>query len=283
MASFYKTITAVCLVAFSGLQPVARGEPTYKLTAEDVTEGKHIFFLHDHFLCASAWRVPSQASTYDARLSVNLARNGKLPVHINEVTKDEKLVTSLTEIVVGEEGQTANEATCQALWQTKKNVFHHVFQSQEKPDYSQLLQASLEKGLKIFENKEYPKTGEGWTEIWSDEDFANLAHLLSSNSTKVGCVVGKCTKVEAGARGSGKREAELQADSAVLLCDLQPAASNGQAPFDEDYFTGLIARTAKLTDMTADDLKATNDATTAAAVPTIMFAGLVAMLTAFSA
>ncbi|CDJ45649.1 hypothetical protein EBH_0046680 [Eimeria brunetti] len=51
----------------------------------------------------------------------------------------------------------------------------------------------------------------------------------------------------------------------------------------EDYFTGIIAPTTDLADMTDEDLKApTNDDTAAAAVPTILFAGLVAMLTAIS-
>ncbi|CDJ45603.1 SAG family member [Eimeria brunetti] len=258
MTSFYKTITAVCLVASSGLQSVAGSSATYKWTAEDVTA--------------------------EAYLSVNLARNGKLPVHINEVATDTQLVDSLKEIVADSE-DTRTGQTCNELIKSKelKDLFYSVVKSQGEPDYRQLLQASLDEGLKVFESSGYPSTGDGWTTIWQDKNFANLAYLLNSNSTKVGCVIGKCTAVQSPPQGPTGRETGNQAEMAVLLCDLDPPATKNQAPFDEDYFTGLIARKAKLTDMTTDDLKATNDGTAAAAVPTIMFAGLVAMLTAVSA
>ncbi|CDJ45609.1 SAG family member [Eimeria brunetti] len=266
MASFYTTIAAVCLVAFTGLQTDAGNGVTYKWTAEEVTD--------------------------DGYLSVNLARNGNLAVHINEVKREEKLVNSLKTTVAGNQESRA-DSSCETLMQGKvelKDVFHKVFDPQEKPDYRQLLQTSLEEGLAIFKSKEYPENPDGWTTIWENEAFANLAYLLNSNSTAVGCVIGKCTSTPASSTpsppqvpGNGQREAEPQVEKAVLFCDLDPPATEGKAPFDKEYFTALTARTTKLANMTEDDLKApTNDGTTAAAVPTIMFASLVAILTAVS-
>ncbi|CDJ45600.1 SAG family member [Eimeria brunetti] len=259
MNSFCKTITAVCLVASSGLQSAAGASATYKWTAEDVTA--------------------------DACLSVNLARNGKLPVHINEVAKDEAVVTSLKNTVESKSGTATT--SCEALMEGKekmKSVFHYVLESQDEPDYSQLLQTSLDKGLKVFENKEYPQTDSAWQQTWQNTDFANLAYLLNSNSTKVGCVIGTCTKEQDAASPGITREKQTEVVATVFLCDLDPAATKDKAPFDQEYFTGLIARTAKLTNMTADDLKAsTNDGTAAAAVPTVAIAGLLAVMTAVSA
>ncbi|CDJ45605.1 SAG family member [Eimeria brunetti] len=233
-------IAAVGLVASSGLQSVAGSQKTYKWTADPVTD--------------------------EAYFSVNLARNGKLPVHINEVKADAQLVDSL---------------------KTKKDLFYSDFTGQGEADYRQLLQTSLEKGLKVFEKKEYPKTAEEWQQTWENADFANLAYLLNSNSTTVGCIIGKCTGEETGtpgAAGPAGRDADTTVEMAVLICNLHPAATKDKAPFDEEYFTGLIARTAKLTGMTADDLKApTNDGTAAAAIPTIMLAGLLATLAAVAA
>ncbi|CDJ45610.1 SAG family member [Eimeria brunetti] len=258
MASLYRAIAGVCLVAFSGLQSEAAGGKTYKWTAEKVTD--------------------------DAYLSVKLARNGKLPVHINDVAVDEKLVTSLTEIVEGEE--EVDEPNCRKLMEAKaeiKDVFYHVVESEGEPNYRQLLQASLNEGLEAFTNKEYPKSANEWQQIWAKDTGANLAYLLSSNSTTVGCVLGKCTSVQTSPPGPAGRNSETTVEMTLLICDLDPPATKGQAPFDEDYFTGLIARTAQLEDMTTDDLKTTNDGTSAAAVPAFVLSGLVAMLTAVSA
>ncbi|CDJ45611.1 SAG family member [Eimeria brunetti] len=219
-----------------------------------------------------------------AYLSVNLARNGKLPVHINEVEKDGELVTSLESAVADTEG--SGETTCKKLLESKetlKHVFYQIMDPQQKPDYRQLLQTSLNEGLGAFTKKEYPKTEDEWQAIWGNEAGANLAYLLSANSTTVGCIVGKCTAEQTEPIGPTKRDTEAELKTAVLFCQLAPEATKNQAPFDEEYFTGLIARTAQLADMTADDLKATNGSAAAAAVPTIVFAGLVAMLAVVSA
>ncbi|CDJ45601.1 SAG family member [Eimeria brunetti] len=261
MASFYKTL-AVCLMAFSGLQSVAGSDKTYTWTAEGVTA--------------------------DAYLSVKLARNGKLPVHISDVAKDDQLVATLKTTIEGTEDGRAVQ-NCRQLIESKetlKDLFYRVLEPTAKGerDYRQLLQASLDEGLEAFKPKEYPKTTAKWQELWTNPDFANLAYLLSSNSTKVGCVIGTCTGEQTLPPDPPSEEGETTVEMELLICDLDPPATKNQAPFDEEYFTGLIERTAKLASMTEDDLKApTNDGTAAAAVPTIMFAGLVAMLTAISA
>ncbi|CDJ45606.1 SAG family member [Eimeria brunetti] len=259
MISFYKKITAVCLVASAGFHSVAGGTTTYKWTAEDVTD--------------------------DAYLSVKLARNGRLPVHINDIATDGELVTSLKKIIGNEEG--SSETTCQELIESKvkrEDIFYSVVSSQGEPDYRQSLQTSLEEGFKAFEPKKYPKTADEWQKIWGNKAGANLAYLLSSNSMKVGCIIGKCTAVQTGSQGGARRQAKTQPEIAVLLCDLQPAATKYQAPFDGEYFAGLVARTAKLADMTATDLKApTNDGSAQAAIPSIVFAALAAVVTAISA
>ncbi|CDJ28152.1 uncharacterized protein EMH_0099230 [Eimeria mitis] len=179
MASLYKTAAAVCLVALCGLQTEA-SNPTYKFTVEEV-----------------------QA---DAYMSANLARNGKLPVRISVVTKDDTLVDSLRSAVKAATGENAE--ACEGLITSDlKETFHHTFEYTEDaeatPNYRQLLQKAVEAGL---------------------------------------------------------------------------------AAFDEEYFNGLVARTTALKDMTADDLQTpVGDGAEAAAVRTILIAGLVAMLTVVSA
>ncbi|CDJ28151.1 uncharacterized protein EMH_0099120 [Eimeria mitis] len=180
MASLYKTAATVCLFALCGLHLAAAGTKKYKFTAEEVTE--------------------------DAYLAANLARNGKLPVHITEVEKDDGLVTSLKGKVDGKPAGT--DGTCETLIESDlKETFHHIFEyetvAKTTPNYRELLQDALDAGITLF---------------------------------------------------------------------------------DEEYFNGLIERTSLLKDMTADDLKnSVGDGAAAAAVPTILIAGFVAILTALSA
>ncbi|CDJ28150.1 uncharacterized protein EMH_0099010 [Eimeria mitis] len=219
MAPLYKTTAAVCLVALCGLHTEA-STPTYKFTVEDV-----------------------QA---DAYLSANLARNGKLLVRISVVAEDDTLVNSLRSTLEGTTGD--NAGACKGLITPDlKETFHHNFVYQADadttPNYRHLLQEAVEAGLAAFENKTYPQTKTEWQKIWSKDAGANLAYLLGSDSTRIGCLIGS-----------------------------------------EEYFNGLLARTTELKDMTADDLQTpVGDGAEAAAVPTILIAGLVAMLTLVSA
>ncbi|CDJ34030.1 SAG family member [Eimeria mitis] len=267
MAPLYKTAAAVCLVTLCGLQTEA-STPKHKFTVEHVEA--------------------------DAYLAANLARNGKLPVHISEVTKEESLVSALEAKVSGDEPPTAED--CTALITDKlKEDFHHSFvydtEAKASPDYRQLLQNALDEGLAVFKNKAYPQTNDEWQSIWKQDAGANLAYLLGSNSTTIGCVIGRCTQVttsdnpvelQVGDGGSGTQQETLTKD-AVLFCQLKPAAEKNSAPFDEEYFNGLIERTTELKDMTEDDLKNSVGNGPAATASTILIAGLVAMLTAVSA
>ncbi|CDJ45648.1 SAG family member [Eimeria brunetti] len=282
MAPFYGTAAAVCLVALSGIRGVAAqqdaGQTTYTLKVQEVTE--------------------------DAYLAVNLARNGNLPVHIKEVTEEKNLVSKLKEVVTQVEAVEAEpdvdepSESCKTLINSEhfNDAFRHAFEyptgDGATPNYRQTLQEALNAGLNLFQNK-YPEDTEAWTTIWSKDAGASLGYLLGSNSTQIGCVIGRCTKVTT--QGEQKRSSvgkaarvdnpvETPTNKAVLLCQLEPPAAKDTAPFDEAYFTGLIARTTELANMTEEDLKApTNDGTAVAAVPTILFAGLLAMLTAISA
>ncbi|CDJ34028.1 SAG family member [Eimeria mitis] len=260
MASFYRVAATVCLVALCGLQSAAADGKKYKFTPEDVTE--------------------------EAYLAANLARNGNLPVHISEVSKDDNLVNSVKGKFEGKE--TATDAACETLIESDlKDMFYHIFEydADEEPsrNYRQFLQESLNKGLAVFTDKTYPKDEQAWKTIWGDEDGANLAYLLGSNSTTIGCVIGKCTEVAADVNALSDPP-ETKKEKAVLFCKLSPATAKNAAPFTEEYFKGLIERTTLLNDMTEDDLKPSveNDAA-ATAVPTILITGFVAMLTAVSA
>ncbi|CDJ45652.1 hypothetical protein EBH_0050010 [Eimeria brunetti] len=191
-------------------------------------------------------RICSYLFATDTYLAINLARNGKLPVRINDVETGDNLVTSVKG-KIQEKGAGTTDGTCQefAVKTELKNMFFHTFENtpETSPDYRKVLQEALTKGLSVFTEQKYPKTSKEWEAIWAEEAGASLAHLLGSNSTHIGCAIGS-----------------------------------------EEYFNGLIARTAQLGEMTPDDLKApANDGTGTAVFPTILIASLVAMLTAASA
>ncbi|CDJ45634.1 SAG family member [Eimeria brunetti] len=279
MASLYKTAAAVCLMALCGLRAEAAGQTTYKFRPLKVDDA--------------------------AYFAANLVRNGKLPVHVSEVARDDNIVSTLNEKVVQDEivkqTEEANEDTCEELIETLslKEIFHLSFDYTDSPNYRELLQKALDAGLQVFnqisalhlccvvltclsffKRKEYPSQ---WGDIWEVEAGANLAYLLGSNSTKIGCVIGECVTVASGGEKALPSD-ETSTGKAALFCKLSPEVEKGSAPFDEEYFTGLVSRTAKLTEMAEEDLKApSNDGTAAAALPTILAAILVAMLTALSA
>ncbi|CDJ45628.1 SAG family member [Eimeria brunetti] len=260
MAPFYKAAAAVCLVAVYGLQSEATGPTTtYEFKAVDVDK--------------------------EAYVAANLVRNGKLAVHINEVAKDDSLVSGLKEKVEPKNAAKGGAQTvdsCDALIKASNlaGIFNHTSEYVESPNYRTLLQAALDAGLGVFKAKGYQNK---WNEIWEDASGANLAYLLGSNSTSIGCVIGTCNKVVTPEERSPVSP-QVSPEKTVLFCILNPAAENGKAPFDEEYFNELVARTAKLAEMTEDDLKApSNDGTAAAAIPTVLAAGFVSMLAALSA
>ncbi|CDJ57413.1 SAG family member [Eimeria maxima] len=264
MTFLYKSSATVCLVALCGIQSVA-ADTTYKFTVENVSG--------------------------DAYLAANLARNGQLPVHISEVAEANDLVASLTELI-SDKPITESCDDMQFGVELKK-VFHEFFEYTGNNDYREVLQAALTAGLDTFKET-YPQDVSKWAELWENEEFASLAYLLGSTSTRIGCVVGKCAIEETATRETGGPEDPPEdppeeppakptvtaTDKAVLFCKLDPSTQENTAPFSEDYFKALIARETSLTDMTENDLQPSVELGAApAAVPTILIAGLVAMLT----
>ncbi|CDJ28202.1 uncharacterized protein EMH_0038740 [Eimeria mitis] len=113
-----------------------------------------------------------------AYLAANLARNGKLPVHISEVTKDSALVSTLGEEVEGEEPPTAENCTALITSELKGN-FHYSFayeaEATASPDYRQLLQKALQAGLTVFDEEYFNGLMERTTELkdMTEDDLKN--------------------------------------------------------------------------------------------------------------
>ncbi|CDJ34031.1 uncharacterized protein EMH_0058800 [Eimeria mitis] len=130
MAPIYTAAAALCLT-LCGLQAEANTTPKYKFKVVGVDE--------------------------DAYLAAKLARNGKLPVHISEITKEDTLITNLEGEVAGEGTATAENCTALITAELKAN-FHYSFtyeaEAKASPDYRQLLQKALDAGLAVF-NEEY--------------------------------------------------------------------------------------------------------------------------------
>ncbi|CDJ45616.1 SAG family member [Eimeria brunetti] len=182
-----------------------------------------------------------------------------------------------------------------------KDIFHYTFDypsdsSQSSPNYSDLLQQALDKLLpspRSLTITFVPRHAEcfsffgangyqgKWKEIWDNDAGANLAYLLWSNSTKIGCVVGECKEVQ-NLDDNRRFQTETATRKSTLFRKLSPEAAKGQPPFDQEYFDGLIARSTKLANLTDEDLEAPSNGTNAAApaVPTVLTAGLDAILAA---
>ncbi|CDJ36840.1 uncharacterized protein EMH_0097260 [Eimeria mitis] len=91
--------------------------------------------------------------------------------------------------------------------------------------------------------KTYPADSDAWKQVWKKEKARSMMHLLGASSTKIGCVIA-----------------------------------------NEDYFKELSTRTTELKSMTDEDLKDPIVTSSAdATVPSILTAGLVAILAAISA
>ncbi|CDJ36339.1 uncharacterized protein EMH_0079480 [Eimeria mitis] len=254
MAPFYKTAAAFCLVGLLGLQCGAETPAKYKYEVAQVGE--------------------------DAYLTVKLARNGKISAKTSAVEVDTDTVTALQGQVQGSEGTT--QASCDALLTTDlKKIFHHTFAYTATPDYRSLVQEALRTGLEAI-GATYPTGTTAWQDIWKKDAAVSVLHLLGSSSTKVGCVIANCVKTTAVNVLSESDEGTPE--KSVLFCQLKPAAAENEAAFSEEYFKELKERTTQLKDMKEEDLEdpiVTSSAS--AAVPSILTAGLVAILAAISA
>ncbi|CDJ27796.1 uncharacterized protein EMH_0034880 [Eimeria mitis] len=193
MSSIYKAVATVCFVALWGLHTTSAEDPyLYEVITEDVSEEAYLAanlvrngklpvhignVVKDESLVTTLKRADQGAPAfiegpcnevtvkagglemfhhifdyhanpdYQAYLAANLVRNGKLPVHIGNVVKDESLVTTLKRADQGApafiEGP-CNEVTVKA---GGLEMFHHIFDYHANPDYRQLLQAALDAGL----------------------------------------------------------------------------------------------------------------------------------------
>ncbi|CDI81232.1 SAG family member [Eimeria acervulina] len=229
--------SAFCLVALYGFQ-LATAATTF--AAEDVTD--------------------------DMYLSANLARNGKLSVHINELEKADDMVKTLkTALGDGTGLTTADTCDNMTLGASLKLTFSVKFtqETSKATNYRDMVQTALNKGLGQLPT--YPST---WDAFWSNPDGANLANLLWSQSTKIACAVGVCT--DDTPLSSGKE--------AILVCQFSPAAQQNAAPFSKEYYDALHARNTPITEMTEADLKESSTGGAAAAVPSLLFASLITIL-----
>ncbi|CDJ49674.1 SAG family member [Eimeria brunetti] len=249
MAPIFKSAAAFCLVALCGLQSTAAAQGTVKLLVDDAGPG--------------------------SVLAANLARGGKISVPTKLLKEDESIKEGLKKAL----GETQNVLTGNACDSVtvkpdfvKKKFFVQFKSEEDSKDFRKDVQGALDKGVKLLKDmKTYPTDAAQWQTFWGNPDGANVANLLWSNSTKVGCAVGVCVEVQASS------DVPLLGTNAYLFCQLNPEAEENKAPFDKKYYDALIARTTPLTAMTKDDLPSKNGAT-AVAVPSLLLTGLAAIL-----
>ncbi|CDJ26997.1 SAG family member [Eimeria mitis] len=243
MGRIFKGAAVLCLAALSGLQPAA-GDLEFQ----------------------------PQDADKDAYTSINLARVGQLSVRIGVLTENSELVEKIKSALPSAQSDPPSTTCEEAIAELKKTNFLAQLTETGDQKYRQAVEKVLEAGFNELQS--YPEDEGEWTTFWGKPDFANLARLLSSNSTKVGCAVGTCTKTE---------EARTGTSITFLLCEMDPAAVQNKAPFDKEYYEALKERKTSLTEMTDEDLKAPVQGGAAAAVPSLLVAGLTAIVVFASA
>ncbi|CDJ28884.1 uncharacterized protein EMH_0044800 [Eimeria mitis] len=249
MAPLYRTAAAFWLAGLFGLQSVAAAGTKYRFELVEVKE--------------------------DAYLIAKLARNGKITAKTNTVEKDTDLLAALKGKIKTD--SDAAEATCSTLvTEDLKKVFHVTFEYTESPDYPKLVEDTLKAGLADFEET-YPADTEAWKKVWKKTNAPGVLHLLEATSTKIACVIANC--VQSPAVDTYAKSKQETKTTALLFCELSPAATEERPVFSEEYFKELIARKDELSSMTEDDLTSSANV----AVPSILTAGLVAILAAISA
>ncbi|CDJ26950.1 SAG family member [Eimeria mitis] len=252
MGPIFKGAAVVCLAALSGLQPAA-GDLQFNVETAD--KGKHLLLG-------------------DAYTSLNLARVGHMSVRIGILTENSELAEGLKDAFTPA-AYAAPANTCEgAIAELKKTKFTAKLTESGDQKYRQAVQKALEAGLNELQS--YPDSEEKWREFWENADGANLAHLLWTNSTGVGCAVGTCTQ-------GGDQNRTAGTSIAFLFCEMKPAAVENKAPFDKEYYEALTERKTPLTQMTEEDLKVPVQGGAAAAVPSLLVAGLTAIVAFASA
>ncbi|CDJ29657.1 LOW QUALITY PROTEIN: SAG family member [Eimeria mitis] len=195
-SSFFKGAAVVCLVALSGLQPAA-----------------------------GALQLTVKKAGTDAYTSVNLARVGQLSVRIGVLAEDSDLAKGLETSFPTTSFEPPADTCENFIKALKKKKFVAQFTDASAENYRQAVQEALTAGLGKLTSYPETDTEEAWTPFWTEPDGANLAHLLWSKSTKVGCAIGTCAPQAEEYRSSP--------DSATfLVCEMNPAAVEKQAPFE---------------------------------------------------
>ncbi|CDJ27000.1 SAG family member [Eimeria mitis] len=194
MGPIFKGTAVVCLVALSGLQPAT-----------------------------GALSFQAQEADKDAYTSVNLARVGQMSVRIGVLTENSELTDAVKTAFIAAAAEPSAETCEESIAKVKKTHFFAQLTDAEDQEYRQAVENALKAGLKELQS--YPENDEEWTKFWAKPDGANLARLLSSNSTKVGCAVGTCTQTPD----------ELQTPETsitYLFCQMDPAAVKDKPPFE---------------------------------------------------
>ncbi|KAL8434534.1 hypothetical protein Efla_000050 [Eimeria flavescens] len=202
--------------------------------------------------------VSAPDSLYEA---INLARAGGLATALIQVKISADLINVVIPEVVAKAGNSGT--TCPNVGSVTPSTaegfvltFNH---ETENPDYKTLVQNALDVGLQ--ELSTYPT--QGWGEgIWKTSEKAkNIGYLLWSSSAEAGCGVTKgCTD-----------------NSNLVICRFKPTVQNGVAPFDEQFYHALKARTKKIQEMSSNDFQSPGNGGTMGA-PSMVVAGLVAAL-----
>ncbi|CDJ59636.1 SAG family member [Eimeria maxima] len=239
MRPFFKT-SALCLLALCGLQSATAAKLTFAVS--DVGE--------------------------DAYTAANLARNGELSVHISPLQKSEDIVTAL-KAALRANPPTGDACASMALpTYFDKVAFHARYtKGTTGPNYRELFQTALTQGTDLSQMKPYPTD---WEEVWNQEAGANLAYLLWSTSTEIGCATATC-----------KEDADEKAN-AVLYCQLVDKPKTNGTPFTEEYYKELMGRKVPLSQMKEDELEVSAGASSIAA-PSGLLASLVAIMATIAA
>ncbi|CDI74155.1 SAG family member [Eimeria praecox] len=199
----------------------------------------------------------------------------QLPVRINALTTDETLVTNLKQALNGTPSKvTGTSCTAMEVDDTfEKTKFYLNFtkESDKTPNYRQMVENVINNGLILMQT--YPTTDQEWKNFWGQPGGANMANLLWANSTTIGCAVGVCTEVTDGS-------STQTTDKAILFCQMNPEPQQDKPPFSKDYYEALSQRETSLVDMTPEDLKAPSKGGSAVAVPSVLLAGMAAILAA---
>ncbi|KAL8426783.1 hypothetical protein Efla_003377 [Eimeria flavescens] len=199
--------------------------------------------------------ISAPDSLYEA---INLARAGGLATALIQVKISADLINLVTAEVVQKAGGEC--ASTESVTPSTASGFVLTFKADNRnPDYKTLVQAALDVGLQQLPN--YPT--QGWGQgVWeSSQEAQNIGYLLWSSSAEAGCGV----------------TMGCSSHPNLVICRFKPTVQNGIAPFDEQVYHALKARTKKIQEMSSSDLQSPGNGGTMGA-PSMVVVGLVAAL-----